>query len=56
VAAEAAVTVKRSSDASTVSALMQLEAAVGASRVIDRVVEDHRRLVASRAKARRDKG
>src|SRR5260370_18895046 len=50
VAAEPAETVERSSDAAAVSALVQLQAAVRAPRLLG-MVEDHRRLVAPRAQA-----
>jgi hypothetical protein len=54
VSAESAKPVERSSDTTAASALMQLEAAVRAARFL-RVVQDHGRLVAARAKAGGDK-
>src|SRR2546430_6193783 len=53
--AEPAVAVERTGDTSAVRALMNLQAAVGATRLLG-VVEHHRRLVAPRTQARRDQG
>ena len=47
-AAETAVAIERTGDAPAVSTLMQLQPAVSAARFLG-VVEDHRRLVTSRA-------
>jgi hypothetical protein len=55
VAAEAAVPVERARDSAAVPALMELQAAVRAARLVG-VVEHHGRLVAARAQARGDKG
>ena len=55
VAAEPAVTVEGARDSSTVPALMKLQAAMCAARLVG-VVEYHRRLVAARTEARGDKG
>src|SRR5437870_13202852 len=54
VPAETAVAVERARDAAAARALVELKAAVGAASLLG-VVEDHRRLVAARAQARRDK-
>ena len=55
VAAESAKPVERSGDSPAAPALVELQAAVRAARLL-RVVEDHGRLVASRAQTRGDKG
>jgi len=54
VPAETAVAVEWAGDAAAARALVELKAAVGAASLLG-VVEDHRRLVAARAQARRDK-
>jgi len=54
-AAESAVPVERTRDAAAPAALMQLQAAVGAARLLG-VVQHHGRLVAARAQAWRDEG
>ena len=52
---EAAKPIERPGDSPAAAALVKLEAAVRASRLF-RVVQDHGRLVAARAQARRDQG
>ncbi len=50
VAAEAAVAVERTGDSAAAPALVELEAAMSAARLVG-AVDDHRRLVAPRTKA-----
>ena len=54
VPAETAVPIERTSDSPAAAALVELEAAVCAPRLLG-VVEDHGRLVTARTKAWRDK-
>src|SRR5450759_227651 len=53
VPAEAAVAIERARDSPAAPALVQLQAAVGAARLL-REVEQHGRLIAARAQARGD--
>ena len=53
VTAEAAVAIERSGDAAAPAALVKLQAAVSAARLVC-VIEDHRGLVAPRTQARSD--